>query len=652
MGPFDHGECRNGGIPDWLYGRPFSIRSNDERYLSYVKTLYGEIARQINGLLYKDGGPVIGIQLENEYMHCGAPWEVTFRQGMEWLPSGSEGPSHIAKLKQLAVDFGLEVPIYSCTGWRNSPIVEGETLPMQGGYAFTPWSPDPNYRQSPTHEFLFRNRHLTPVLNAPATYDASRYPLVCCEIGGGIQNTYYHRPIVPPQSVEALAVMNLAGGSNLIGYYMYHGGSNPVGKHSYLNEYTVPRISYDFQAPLREFGQIADSYRYLRLLHLFFRTFGNLLAPMQVVLPSDANTITPQDTENLRYAVRTKDNAGFIFLNNYQDHVEMHDIENITLEIKTHDGSIIFPYSQPLTLQKEVTAILPFGLTLDGVKLVYATTQLFTKLVDANTISYFFFAPHGMVSEYAFDTTSYQSLSVNGGEIITDGNRAYVTVNPTLNALITLTTMADQSIRVFTLTRQQAEQASLQSVEGKDRLMISEANLVEEGDQLFAYSMGQESPDILVYPFLAVAKSSPTVLGYFSRHTISFPKVDLYFEQSIIAPDKVLLKFPYKLPDSVHNVLLRIDYLGDIGQAYIDGKLVHDNFYNGTPWEIGLRQLEQKLAGKELLIMIMPIEKQSGGQRYLPTGMAFHPDSDAERIALIKQITLVPKYKIPIQLLS
>ena len=100
VGPFAHGECRNGGIPDWLYGRPFAVRSNDERYLAYVRRLYGEIAQQIDGLLFKDGGPVIGIQLENEYMHAGAPWEVTFRQGTEYVPAGMDGAEHIMILKQ------------------------------------------------------------------------------------------------------------------------------------------------------------------------------------------------------------------------------------------------------------------------------------------------------------------------------------------------------------------------------------------------------------------------------------------------------------------------------------------------------------------------------------------------------------------------
>ncbi len=640
IGPFAHGECRNGGIPDWMYGRAFRFRSNDEEYLAYVEKLYRQIAHQLDGLLFKDGGSVIGIQLENEYMHCGAPWEVTFRQGMEWVPSGTDGAGHIAKLKALAQSVGLEVPIYSCTAWRNSPIVDSEILPMQGGYAFTPWSPDPNYRQEPTREFIFRNRHLDPVLGAPPSYDASRYPFVCCEIGGGIQDTYYHRPMVPPESVEALAVMNLAGGSNLIGYYMYHGGSNPVGKHSYMNEYTVPRISYDFQAPLREFGQIADSYRHLRLLHLFLKTFGELLAPMTVVLPENAVDIVPENTRDLRYAVRVKDDSGFIFLNNYQDHVDMRDITDIRLQLQMADRIISLPYTEPLTLQKNVSAILSFGLSLSGIKLTYTTTQLLTKIDD----SYFFFAPHGMISEYAFHTASYQALSVKSGGVTSENGMTYVTVTPGLDCRITLTTLDGKMVRIFTLTRQQAEQSTVETVGEKTRLLISEATIVAEADQLFAYHSAKSDVDIWIYPPIKNAG------GYFSRHIISTTPNELSFEQRQVGEGKVVLKFSPDVLKNVHNIILRIDYVGDIGQAYIDGKLVHDNFYNGTTWEIGLRQLEQKLNGKELLIMIVPVEKHSGGQLYIPTGMAFRPDSDVERIVAINQITLVPEYKMPVQL--
>ena len=123
--------------------------------------------------------------------------------------------------------------MYTGTGWLGSPIPAGEVLPMQGGYVFTPWVPDPDFQQPPTREFLFRDRQQQPVINGAPTYDPARYPYACCEIGGGTQDTYFHRNPVPPEAVEGLAFMNLAGGANLIGYYMYHGGTNPIGKHGY-----------------------------------------------------------------------------------------------------------------------------------------------------------------------------------------------------------------------------------------------------------------------------------------------------------------------------------------------------------------------------------------------------------------------------------
>lgn len=104
IGPFAHGECRNGGLPDWLDGQPFSVRSNDERYLFYVQRLYAEIAQQVKGLLFSEGGPIIGLQLENEYMHAGASWEVTYKQGTEWVPAGFDGVEH-KEFKQQAVQL-------------------------------------------------------------------------------------------------------------------------------------------------------------------------------------------------------------------------------------------------------------------------------------------------------------------------------------------------------------------------------------------------------------------------------------------------------------------------------------------------------------------------------------------------------------------
>ena len=75
IGPFCHGEMRSGAIPEWIFAKPLEIRSDDPMYLRYVQRLYHEIAKQMVGLYYKDGGPIIGCQIENDAYVCllGAP---------------------------------------------------------------------------------------------------------------------------------------------------------------------------------------------------------------------------------------------------------------------------------------------------------------------------------------------------------------------------------------------------------------------------------------------------------------------------------------------------------------------------------------------------------------------------------------------------
>ena len=81
-----------------------------------------------------------------------------------------------------------------------------------------------------------------------------------------------------------MSLTKLGSGVGLLGYYMYHGGSNPDSKLStlqesratgYLND--LPEINYDFNAPIRQYGTISDNYREIRLL-AFLQDFGADLA--------------------------------------------------------------------------------------------------------------------------------------------------------------------------------------------------------------------------------------------------------------------------------------------------------------------------------------------------------------------------------------
>lgn len=122
IGPWAHGEARNGGLPDWVV-KNSSIRSNDPVYLSEVRRFYAQIGGQLHGLLWKDGGPVIGIQIENEYS----------------LRGPGKGREHLATLKRMAIESGLDVPLYTVTGWDNAVVPADLFLPVYGGYPDAPW---------------------------------------------------------------------------------------------------------------------------------------------------------------------------------------------------------------------------------------------------------------------------------------------------------------------------------------------------------------------------------------------------------------------------------------------------------------------------------------------------------------------------------
>jgi hypothetical protein len=123
IGPWCHGEVLNGGFPNWLQKKGddgvFELRRDNPGYLGYVEKLYAQIGQQVKGLMWKDGGPVIGIQVENEY----------------------SGPTqHLVTLKKMAVDAGIDVPMYYCTGWGSGGAATfGELVPMSGSYADGFW---------------------------------------------------------------------------------------------------------------------------------------------------------------------------------------------------------------------------------------------------------------------------------------------------------------------------------------------------------------------------------------------------------------------------------------------------------------------------------------------------------------------------------
>jgi hypothetical protein len=649
IGPFCHGECRNGGLPDWLFGRPFEIRSNDEEYLYYVRRLYNEIGNQVKGLFYKDGGPIIGTQIENEYMHSAAPWEMTTGISNEWVTGGRDGDSHMKKLKQLAIEAGIDTPIYTCTAWGGAAAPVDEMLPLWGGYAFWPWIFYGDVEEHPvTPEYIFRDYHNSSkpkCYNFEPQYDPGRYPYACCEMGGGMNVSYNYRFVVPGESVPAMSIIKTAGGCNFIGYYMFHGGLNPKGKkNTYLNEHSTPKISYDYQAPLGEFGQVRESYKNLKLQHYFYKDFEKELCPMKTVLPRDTDSMDPKDLDELRYAVRINGESGFVFINNYQDHMELKEQKDFNIHLRLETENIKIPENGTISLGKGASCILPFNFDMGGVLLKYSTTQLITVSEHNNEIYYFFFIPDGMHGEYCFsgETCHYQ---VENGYVENVGDKVVIHVKEDCTSIITFTAANGKKINICTLKKEDAANLWKAKIWGSERIIITKANVLATEDMIKLECRGTENIEFSIFPDYKIPSIKGAEVidrssdGIFTKYQFKIPKTNSNLNINKVQKNKAIIRVSQELFTGVKEVMLKIDYNGDVGYAYVDGELIHDNFFNGTSWEIGLKQFEKEILKGGMYIYISPIK--IGSKVKSDSTMAARMETTEKEIADINSVTAV-----------
>ena len=542
IGPWAHGECRNGGFPDWLLKKDYKLRDNNEEYLAVVKKWYQSIYNEVKGLFYKDGGNIIAVQIENEFV---------------------DNAEHLAKLKEIAVECGFIAPIYTVTGWNSASgakIPVDEVVPVFGGYCEAPWENHMNRLSPSPHYFFNRMRNDSAIgtdLIAKTQSDGwqlpyERYPFATCELGGGIEVTHHRRPIIKPMDIYAVSLVKLGDGNNLVGYYMYHGGTNKIGELSTFNETKAtgypndyPILSYDFQAPLSEYGEVREQYGLLNMLHMFVNDFGEEFAPMIAV--DSGNTVAADDTNSLRYGMRTNGKSGFVFVNHYQRLTELADIENAVISA----GNVEFP---PIDVKGEVSFFMPFNMKMGDSVLEYATAQPLCKYDD----TYFFAEIPNIKAEYKFSKGSANIVTV-----------------PFENA---------KYMRKLNGTVYIGGGCNLYEENGQ-------IHSVEDGEYICQKWNGSEFETLKIVQ--SAKQSNVEITGVENA-----PFEPKYKEELCIGGERELTWKKINV-DGGYG-FAEIDYVGDVAQIYADGELVADDYYYGKTWRVPCKLLY----GKECYMVI------------------------------------------------
>lgn len=670
IGPWAHGEARFGGVPDWVVDS-MPTRGDDPQYLAVVDRLYGEIGKQLTGLMWKDGGPIIALQVENEYN----------------LSGPGQGAQHIATLKRMAIAHGFDVPLYTVTGWDRALYPSDEVAPVFGGYPDEPWSASPN-ALSPREPYSFRFKSRTgadlgsqtrSTLVGTADGEGPKTPFLGAEFGGGVPAMYRRRSVIRPDDIGAMLAVQIGSGVNLYGYYMFHGGRNPGDATEALQESAgsggyndTPRIGYDFQAPLGQYGQTRPVMGVIRPFHLFMATFGEKLAPMTVRLPQVMSKAR-DDLVTPRYAARSDGASGFVFMSNYVRQYPMAVQKDVQFRVDLDQGPLTFP-ARPVDVPQGAYFIWPFNMDLAGAKLVYGTAQPVTRLTVDGVETFVFFTAGGMPAEFAFDAATVRGVKASSGASrMTDGRLVISGLKAGLGEAISLRSADGNRVSIILLDRSQAGELTVQTLAGKPRLVLSANPAFADGDTLDLRAVGDNNFRFSVYPALDTAPTANLQLrrvksgGLFQTFTATAQGREIAVKVTPIRPARtaspILSGGPAKAPmepspeqfgksaawrletpvnalDGVSDVLLRIDYRGDVGRVFSGVRMLDDHYFDGQPWEVGLKRFSGALAAP-LTLTVLPLRADA------PIYIEHRPEIAAGgQVADVVKVTAVPEYRL------
>lgn len=654
MGPWCHGEARNGGLPDWVQNSGTKLRTTDPAFMALVEPFYREIAKQIEGLLWKDGGPVIGVQHDNE------------RNDVPYLLA----------LKELARSEGVDVPLYTMTGWNRVNIPPSELLPLFGAYSIAFWYPhsNMNFRKS----FFFTDIRDDGDMGAQfvnkhphRSENILRYPYVCCEIGGGMPSSYTKRIKVEPDEIASMALVRLGCGSNMPGYYMYHGGINPDGD-TWLNEEhpnPMPIKDYDFQAPIGTFGQIRDQYHLLRMQHLFIKDFGSKLARMPLYLPDDRPSGL-DDIDTIRWSIRSDGHSGFVFFNNYQPVIPLSDKRDVQFEVKTKDDMLKFPLT-PIKIPKGCYGILPFRMDCDNVMLEYATAQPICRVMsDEGTPVYFFTALEEITPELAF-RKSENKIKSDGGNTKEISDLICISdIECGTKTVVSVKRPDKGKVDFIVLTPVQARQLWRLTFAERDRVLLSEANLLRDNKDIRLQSHDSDAMQLAMFPAVENITAGSKMIkgsqdGIFRQYALKLPSelsgievaaikeqdagpkaLELKGTEEAVWQEAAVWKLDIPADVSHDHLILNINYFGDAARIYVGDELFNDNYFNGDPFALGLWRIRRE-KWPDIRLKVLP---------YSNALMSRLPESAKQIIIKAKEdntlndirVEVVPQYELRI----
>jgi beta-galactosidase len=254
-GPYSCAEWEMGGLPWWLLkDQDIRLRTRDPQFMDAATHYLREVGKELGPLQITHGGPILMVQVENEY--------------------GSYGhdADYMGEMRQALLDAGFDVPLFAC-----NPVWD-----LKHGYR-SDLFPVVNFGSDPAKGFATL-REILP-----------QGPLMCGEFYPGWFDTWGqpHHLGNTPKYLADLQYMLSHGDSFSI--YMVHGGTT-FGLWSGADHPFKPDTSsYDYDAPISEAGWPTEKFYKTRELFSQYLLPGETLPDVPptnsaiAIVPVEAN---------------------------------------------------------------------------------------------------------------------------------------------------------------------------------------------------------------------------------------------------------------------------------------------------------------------------------------------------------------------------
>ncbi|MBS2537428.1 beta-galactosidase [Catenulispora sp. NF23] len=225
-GPYICGEWEGGGLPSWLLAEPgLALRSTDPAFLEAVEAYLDALLPIVLPRLGTRGGPIIAVQVENEYGAYGSD------------------TAYMERLYEALTSRGIDVPLF--TSDQPGDLAAGA---LPGVLA--------------TANFGSKATASLAALRAQQPTG----PLMCTEFWNGWFDAWGGVHALRPAEDAGAALDEILQAGASVSFYMFHGGTN----FGFLNgandkgAYRATVTSYDYDAPLDEAGEVTEKYRRFR----------------------------------------------------------------------------------------------------------------------------------------------------------------------------------------------------------------------------------------------------------------------------------------------------------------------------------------------------------------------------------------------------